>query len=330
MSASIRTTDRCSRVPQSSRGTPPVYRRFLAGGAELLRLSLAATAVVVGAGVILLAAGEVISVHRGPAGPATGWPAVAAATLAAWLTAAVSARWLGSRLGALAGLVQLTGVGVLAPRDGAAVEILFCAVVSAAMGAFALANVPGRLPVVHRRWTGWAFYAAAGVSFVLGGPLGPAFILTGCVLFLALSADSRGPRFFASPVGIALFALIVGVRVLQPWGWTGVWVLPSAAAEQATGPAMSLPAALGSVAVAGLPWTPLTVLAVAIGLRRGHYATPVWRFFACWALGPLVLAAVGVLRSPSQLAPVWPPLAVMGAAGLSSVWICCRRRWRQF
>jgi len=71
------------------------------------------------------------------------------------------------------------------------------------------------------------------------------------------------------------------------------------------------------------------VLAVGIGLRQGHYATPIWRFLACWVLGPLALVAVGTFRSPSQLGPLLPPLAVMSAAGLSSLLVWCRRSWRR-
>ena len=298
----------------------------------MLRLSPSASAVVVGGGLIVLGIARAVSALGGAAGPAVWWPSVAAATLTAWLVAAIAARWLGSRLGVLAGLiqltVQLTGIHVLLPTGEVAAEMLLCAAVSAAMGAFALANVPGRLPLVDQRWTSWAFYAAAGVSFILAGPIGPAFIVTGCLLFLFLSADSRGARFFASPVGIAVFVLMVAVRLAQPDVAQGAWAVPAGIAGGPLGPRISPPEVLGWLAVAGLPWTPLVVVTVALGLRQGYYATPIWRFFGCWALGPLVLAAVGGFRNQSQLCPLLPPLAVIGAAGLWGLIVWCRLRWR--
>ena len=134
----------------------------------------------------------------------------------------------------------------------------------------------------------------------------------------------------ACPTGIAVFLLIVGVRLAAPEALQGAWAPPSGIAEGGPGPATSLPVMLRWLAVAALPWTPLAVLAAGIGLRQGHYATPVWRFFGCWVLGSLALAAVGAFRSPSQLGPLLPPLAVMGAAGLSGLLVWCRRSWRRF
>lgn len=352
----------------ASQPGPPVYWRFFCGGTEPLRLSPPATAVVILAGLVLpgiVGAGPILG---GAPGPTPRWPSVAAGTLTAWLIAALAARWLGSRLGALAGLVQLTGAHTLLASPAEAAGMCLSAAVSGAMGAFALANVPGRLPWVDRGWTAWAFYAAAGVSFMLAGPFGPAFILAGCLSFLVLSGDSRGGRFLANPAGIAVFALLVGVRLAQPDGVEGICGGPSATdqqtvkvrhafdgsrpsraaqrgtAEQA-GPgapksapqlrprapvatAMTPPAVLGSLAVGLLPWTPLAMASVAIGLRVGHYATPIWRFFACWALAPVALAAVGGFHGPSQVGPLLPPLAVISAAGLQGLWVWCRLRAR--
>ena len=301
----------------------PVYRRFLAGGAEPLRLSLPGALLVAAGGLTLLGIGRAASALGGTAGLAIAWPSVAAATLCAWMVAALAARWLGSRLGVLAGCVflmawaQLTGIYLLLPSPGAAAAILFCTAIAAAMGTFALANVPGRLPLVDRRWTRWGFYAAAGASLVVGGPVGPAFILSGCLLFLILCADSRGARFFASPVGIGIFVLMAAVRLAGPWGIAG----------EALDPGTSPGGVPSWLAGAGLPWTLLVVLTVAVGLRQGHYATPIWRFFGCWVVGPLALTAVGGFRSPAELGALLPPLAVIAAAGLWSLLAWCRRWW---
>jgi hypothetical protein len=309
---------------------PPVYWRLLAGGDEPLRLSLPATAVVLVAGLVLPGIARAAAIPAGAGGLAPWWPSAAAATLTAWLVAELAARWLGSRLGGAAGLALLTSIHVLLPNRAVAAELLFCAAVSAAMGAFALANVPGRLPLADHRRTRWGFYAAAGGSFVLAGPAGPAFILAGCLLFLILCADNRGLRFFACPVGIAVFALLAAARLAMLRDLGDTWMASPGVTGEALGPRIPLSEVLWWLGVAGLPWTPLVAATVAVGLHQGHYATPIWRFFGCWALGPLALAALGGLRDHAQLSPLLPPLAVMAAAGLGGLSICCRRRWQWF
>lgn len=314
-------------MPDNPLHTPPVYRRLLAGGDGPLRLSSSAAGVVVGGGLVLLGITRAAApILGGAAGPAPWWPSAIAATLTAWVVAELTARWLGSRLGATAGLALLTSLQVLLPDRWATAEMLFCATVSAAMWAFALANVPGRLPLVDHRWTRWGFYAAAGGSFVLAGPAGPAFILTGCLLFLILSADSRGLRFFACPTGIAILALLAAVRLALPRDLVDTWMASSRVTGEASGTAISLPDLLRWLGVAGLPWTPLVVPTVVVGLHQGHYATPIWRFFCCWMLGPLALTAVGGWRDHAQFSPLLPPLAVTAAAGLGGLSIWCRRR----
>jgi len=254
--------------------------------------------------------------------------AALAATLAAILLAALAARWLGSRLGALAGLLQLTSVFFLLPVRWGAAEMLFCSGAMVAMGAFALGNVPGRLPLIDRRRTRCAFYAAAGVSFALAGPVGPAFILVGCLLFLICSADSRGLRFLADPLGIALLAGPMVLRLISPAGLQAAWAPIGELSAGAVGPRMSLPEVFGCLALATWPWLPPAVWAVLGGVRRGHYATPLWQFFGCWLLGPLMLIAAGGFRHGAYLLALVPPLAVIGSVGIWETYVACRRRWQ--
>ena len=312
-------------MPEPLLPFPPIYRRFLAGGPERLRLSLPAAVVVGGVGVMLWSVASVLPVVNAPSATAA-----VAATLAAVLVAALTARWLGSRLGVLAGVLQLSSALLLLPVRWGVAEMLFCSALVAAMGAFALGNVPGRLPLIDRRWTRCTFYAAAGVSFVLAGPVGPAFILAGCLLFLVVSSDARGLRFLADPLGIALLGLPVAIRLVDPQGLPAAWSPISCLSGAALGPQMSLPELFGSLFVAALPWAPPAVLALVVGLRQGHYATPVWRFFGCWGIGPLALMAAGPFRHGAYLAALLPPLAVIGAVGIWWLYVECRRRWRWF
>lgn len=306
--------------------SPPVCRRFLAGGPGGLRLTLPAAAVVAGGGLMLLPISAAISDFGGTAEAARRWPPVVAATIAALLVAALTARWLGSGLGTLAGLLQLTSTQVLLAGPGDLAEMLFCTLVVATMGIFAVANVPGRLPLIDRRWPSRAFYAGVGAAMLLAGPIGPAFILAGCLLFVILCGDSRGLRFFADPAGVAVFVLLAALRLAYPEELQGIFTPLSCFLSDALGPPRSLSEVLHSMAVKTLPWTPLAALAMVVGLRQGHYATPIWRFLGCWLLGPLALmAAAGTFRHEPYLAALLPPSAVMAAAGLTGVFAWRRR-----
>jgi len=300
----------------------PVYKRFLTGGPESLRLSPKAVALVAGCGAALLAirlAGWMTCSTSGLGGQLT---AAVAAIVTALLVAGLAGRWLGNQLGLLAGLVQLSGLHVLG-GFAAAAEAISGAAVASAMGAFALANVPGRLPPGRKPWVAWAFYAGSGVSLLAAGPIGPATILAGCLLFLLANQDARGLRFFASPTAAGLFVLVVlawllGEAPAGPTAWQGDWLrLSSRSASPLAWRVFLEPALLI------LPWTPLVVLAVVVGFRGGHYATPIWRFLGCWVLGSI---GVGLLGDVPYTAATLPPLAIIGAAGLWQSLAWCRRR----
>ena len=304
----------------------PVYRRFLAGGPERLSLSPKAAALVAGCGTTLLAIRSAGWLGDGTSPPGEYLAAAVAAILTALLVAAMAGRWLGNRLGLLAGLVHLSGLHVLGAFSLAA-EALWGAAVTLAMGAFALANVPGRLPPAQRPWVVWVFCAAVGVSLLVAGPIGPAPILAGCLLFLLVNQDARGLRFVAGPTPIAVFVLVVVAWSLDggisgPAGWHGDW---SRACSRPASPLGWWPV-LGELPLASLPWTPFIVLAAVAGLRGGHYATPIWRFLGCWVLGSI---AVGLLGDRPSTAATLPPLAVIGAAGLSESLAWYRRRQRR-
>ena len=319
-------------VTEPALHSPPVYRWFLGGGLDELRLSPSAAGLVVGYGGALVALRLAVSSSATAAEWVIAAASLVAAIFVALLIAALSARWLGSRPAVLAALVYITSLEVLgAPGRPSMVGTLFCASVAAALGAFALANVPGRWPLRQEPWIAWAFYAAAGMSFAVAGPVGPAFVLAVCLLFLVTSQDPRGLRFFASFTGIAIFLLIAtaglpAARIAGVTCWDGSWVSllgPLGGRSIAGQPFWTL---MGEIPTRMMPWTPFVVLAVIGGLRQGHTSTPIWRFFACWTLGPLVLVAIGAARDPLLLGALLPPLAVIGAAGLLATLHWVRRR----
>lgn len=303
------------------------YWRLLAGGPGALRLSPVVLTAMAGGGTCLLGVSAVVLRADGLGaggilGPAViGSIVIAAGT--AVLVSALSARWFGARLGVLAGVVQFTSLYMLRAGRCAPGELLFGAATAAALGVFAVANVPGKLPIIERRWTRCVFAAAAGISFMVGGAAGPVLVLAGCLSYMAISGDLRSRWFFFDPVAIAILVVLVLLGLALPVGWGAARALAFDSASASPSPREVFSAVL----VGSLPWTPLIVLAVAIGIRQGHYATPIWRFLACWAFGPMLLIATGFFRDAAYLGVLLPPLAVMGAAGLAEVVSWCSRRW---
>jgi 4-amino-4-deoxy-L-arabinose transferase-like glycosyltransferase len=293
-----------------------------------LRLTLKATAGVLGGGLVLLG----IRAATLAFGSQIAWAATlrtaAAAMLTAVLSAALAARWLGGRVGLLTGLIYLTTRHVIMPTPAAAADMPLSAAVAAAMAAFALANVPGRLPLIDREATRWAFYTAVGFSVVLSGAVGPLLIFAGCLALLLLTEDRNGLRFLADRGGIALLLLLIAFRLVWAAAWQDV-----AAQSQCLPGGLSWPwtlrlDVLTALAGAAMPWTPLALATVVLGVWQGHDATAVWRFFACWILGPLLLAVLGVLGQGAVLGALLPPLAAVSAAGLCGLTCWCRHRGR--
>jgi hypothetical protein len=309
----------------------PIYWRFLLGGTQQLRLSRAAVTLLVIAGALLIPLGGLVTKLGGF--DATLLCRRPLPLLIALPLAALMARWLGGRLAMLAGLVYLSSMPSLAlavPPAAAQspIETPFCLAMLAAMALFALANVPGRLPLVAHVWTPGAFYSAVGVSLWLGGPAGPLLILATCVLYVTVSLDSRAVRFLTDPRGIAVLVACIAIDLgLAAW-WPEARGQLFRTPGVAPGLKLLLPQVIGTLLLTGLPWTPLAAMAVALGIRRGHYATGIWRLLGCWLVAPAGLAMIGVLGDPPRLAVLLVPLSVFGAAGLASLALASRRRIR--
>ncbi len=292
-------------IDSASQETPPLFPRFLAGGPAQLRLGPASVAVLLGGGAAAQAATGILG--RQPQGGWLIWGESAEGTiLGALLTAMLAARWLGRPVGLAAGLLQLTCLyclGLVAPLGP--LDSLVTVLVAAALGIFALANVPGRLAVDERLRMPVIFYAAAAGLLCLGHGVGLfAEVLLPCLVYVLLNQDGRAFRFLIHPLGLGVAAILAACAIQLGCATT-------------TGPAAAVgwgwPVAL---AVGMLPWWPLSLMAVAAGCRRGDYATSFWRLAACGALSPMVLAAAGLLDGRSALAASCGPVSIFSAAGL--------------
>jgi hypothetical protein len=244
------------------------------------------------------------------------------------LVAALAARWLGSRAGLLAGLVQMTAASLL-PGPAALPDALFCLVFSVALGAFLVAQVPGSPPLADRPALRILFFVAAVIACMLAGPVSMALIFAVCVCYLALSQDRRGSQFLYDRVGLGIFGLVaVAWLITVRWvGWSSAGLVDWACFQTLAG-RNGLGAAAPAWGMAALRlsvFAPLALPAICSGLRNGHYATPFWRFLACWSLGPLVLLTVGRFRFDLHIGALLPPLAIVSAVGLESL---LRSAWR--
>jgi hypothetical protein len=300
----------------------PIYRWYLAGGPQALRLSSSGAGVVFGLGLVARLAG-LAGTGRGVA---DGVDVLAAAGGAVFV-AVFTARWLGARKGLLAGIG--IAVSLWTFRDCGPVERLATESMWVGLAAFALGNVPGRLDPLQRRWVRAFFWAALAASLVLSGAVGPCYVLTICGLYLLAAQDSRGARFLLDWRGLAFFAAVIAcLATARHFG------LPSLnPAEARTLQRLSLGGLVTTLVEMGRPWIPLAVPGLFLLLWGGHYFMPIWRLLTCWALLPIGLLGVGLFRAEAHLAAVLPPLAVLAAVGLDDGlhrlrrlgWI--KRRW---
>jgi hypothetical protein len=307
---------------------PPVYRQFLAGGTDRLRLTRASLALLLAAAVLLSLAAPLICAGIGWHMRPLWLGLVLVATLQAVLVAALAARWLGNRAGLLAGLLQLT-TACLLPSPAALPDALFCLVFSVAMGIVMVAQVSGRAPLVDRPPLGRLFSLVAAIACVLAGPASLILILAVCACQIVASQDRHGLRFFRDPIGLGVFGLVTVAWLVTAW-----WANRPCTAVVDWG-FFSVPAGGTDLGRAASTWgraalrlallAPLALPAVCNGLRNGHYATPCWRFLACWCLAPLALLPLGQFHCDLHFGALLPPLAITAAVGLESLLRRARR-----
>jgi hypothetical protein len=291
-----------------------LYRCYLAGGAPSFRLPASGAWAVFAVGLLVRLLG--LSAARPDV---RQWLDLPLAAAAAVLVAAFMAHWLGTRRGLLAGLaVALSPWSFQAAPllDRLAVETLWIGV-----AAFALANVPGRLPRVDACWVRPVFWTALAASWAVTGFVGPCYLLTICSLYLIAAQDSRGGRFLLDVRGLAFLALVIAALVTARHFGFAAWLPDTVAGLE--GPTLNT--LVQTLAVACLPWLPLALPGLAIVLREGHCFLPFWRLLACWAVVPSVLVVGGLFRAQSHLDVLLPPLALLAALGVDDGWHRLRR-----
>jgi hypothetical protein len=280
----------------------PLYRWYLAGGPQSLRISWSGAGLVFGLGLLARVAGSAGTGHDRVEALAAVLAAAGAVAVAAF-----TARWVGARKGLLAGFaiaVSLWTLGDSAPLARLSVESIWVA-----LAAFALGNVPGRLGPLRRPWVPVLFWAALAVSTALTGVVGPCYVLVASALYLIATQDSRGVRFLLHVRGIVFMAAVIACLLAARH--IGFSLQPPLAQGDLT--SVSLATLATTLLMASLPWSPLALPGLVLVVREGHCFLPFWRLLACWVIVPIGLAGTGLYWSNACLAAVLPPLAVLAA-----------------
>jgi 4-amino-4-deoxy-L-arabinose transferase-like glycosyltransferase len=247
-------------------------------------------------------------------------PGMISGILTAWMIASLAARWFGNRIGLVTGLMQLTVYSTLQLARLAECDTHLVAAVCGAMCSFALANVDSPRGRSSARWLPWSFYFCIGAAVLLKGPIGPVFILSGCLLFLLVNQELRGLRFFFNSVGLLILALMVIPHPLLVYRSyppaLEMWVLHNFGRFKGNLGSRPPLYYLYQVPLVLLPWFPLALLKVVRGVRQGLYVEPIWRFLGCWILPGMVLLCASSFKSKHYPAPLMPAATVAAALGL--------------
>jgi 4-amino-4-deoxy-L-arabinose transferase-like glycosyltransferase len=255
-------------------------------------------------------------------------PSALAGVATGLMIASFAARHYGRRIGIVSGLMVLTSMYVLIQARLAESDMLLTALVCAAMLVFAdgpVCDAENHAPPrTFRRqlldWRAILFYTLAGLTFLLKGGVGPAFIFGGTLVYAIVQRDRRAAYFLLNPIGLFLFLALVAAwpiaaylkypAIWQAWRFEQVGRLTG---ERGYQPfyyyLYSIPGSL-------LPWTPFMIVPAWVGWKERAFRRPLIKFFLCWFLpGVIVLSAVA-FKHQHYAFPLLPPLAILGAIGL--------------
>ena len=239
-----------------------------------------------------------------------------------------AARHYGRRIGIVSALMVMTSLYVLIQARLAESDMLLTALVCAAMLLFAEAPVAEAenesAPRPFRQqlfaWQPILFYLLTGITFLLKGFVGPAFILLGTIVYSVIQRDRRAVYFLLNPLGILLLLAMVAAwpvmaylkypPILQSWRFEQLGRLTG---ERGYDPfyfyLYSIPGSL-------LPWTPLMIVPAWVGLKNHLYRRPINKFFLCWFISGVILLSLSSFKHQHYAFPLLPPAAILGAIGL--------------
>jgi len=264
-----------------------------------------------------------MAVFRSQAEWVARFPSAMAALAIALMVAGITARWLGERLGLLAGLLQLSFVYVIMQAKLCEADMSLAAAVCCALCAFALANIDapaGSVGRVGRFVLSTIFYFAAAAMFMLKGPIGLLFIFTAALAYWAVRRKARIGWFLANPLGIAVLVFFVA-----GWPLAALHIDPDIARSWRSETGGSVGGKRGHegpfyylymVPLMLMPWLPFVLIGIWQGWKRGALRAPLGQFLACWFVPGMVFLELMGEKHQHYPIPIFPPLTIAAAVGL--------------
>jgi dolichol-phosphate mannosyltransferase len=234
-------------------------------------------------------------------------------------TAWLGTRVFGRRTGWVAGFMTATTVGVFSLARSPVPDMTLTLAITAAMGAFALAELE------QRRGALTAFYAFTGLAFLAKGPAG-LIPLAVALVYELVEHGRRGPRRLFSVPGLVLLGLLIvpwPILALEARGHYFVRdVLVSDMQWQYFGLRgwhwRRLVEPINQAVIVLSPWSLLAPFAVWAAVREPnpHEGRPT-RLPLVWAATVFLLIATSERQRLRYYLPLCPPVALLVAA-----WYC--------
>jgi 4-amino-4-deoxy-L-arabinose transferase-like glycosyltransferase len=256
-------------------------------------------------------------------------PSVVASVVVALVVGDLAARSFGRTAGLLAGLAQASSVYVVVSGTLADPDMLLAAMVAA--GAWSFARTMVEDGDARRRRFAIAYWAAAGLAFLVKGPIGPTLLVPASVVFAVAARRRDAIRLFLDPVGLAVFAVLVlawplAAIAAHP-GILDAWREENLARFQGVLGRSSPFFYLYTFPWMALPWTPFAVLGAASAWREGR-REPIAALALAWFATDVVLLSASAGKHDRYLAPALPALSILAARGLMDArpWVARRGR----
>ncbi len=243
-------------------------------------------------------------------------PSVLASVAVALLLADLGARQFGSAFGLVTGLVQASSVYVLVSGQLADPDMLLAAAVTLGMWSFARATLDEE--GTRSRCLALTFWAAAGIAFLIKGPIGPILLVPAALLFSVVTPRRVG-WLFLDPLALACFVLLV-----LPWplaaylshpGLLDAWGEENMARFRGELGRLSPLFYLYTAPWMALPWTPFAITG-AVSLWKQRPRDPVYGLLLTWLSVGFAILSLSAGKHDRYLVPVLPPLAFFAARGL--------------
>lgn len=248
-------------------------------------------------------------------------PSSLATLLTALMIAATAARWFGTRIGILAGLIQLTCYYTLQMATLAESDMLLICSVTATLTFFAWCKIESPVGKLEGRWSPWVFLALVGICFMIKGPVGVIFTGMSCTCYMLLRREWSLLKFFFHPGGLLVFALMtLPYPLLAGWRYPPLmddWLVHNwgrfrgqLSEMQSTEPLLfyfyTLPMVL-------LPWLPCAIPAM---MDRTLWKKPIIWWSLCWLIPGMLFLSASAWKWKHYLSPLLPGLTLILAVGL--------------